>query len=214
LSGIIALSPLYVVSLFLPILVTTMLVGKTLWLSFREPRSLQWTDNPEFDKLSAKMGIEMPPGKRWGVGKFGGIAGTNPLRKRVLLDSSSINLLSEEERLALVAHELAHLQSRHSMFASLILVFGAVAAVLLAPAGGLFLPTLVWLAFFFAMVAYRRRSEYQADSIAARAIGPASVISTLGRIKEGRRSQRILGGLTHPSTKDRIRRLRAGAVSP
>jgi Zn-dependent protease with chaperone function len=82
-------------------------------------------------------------------------------------------------------------------------------AIVLALEGEALLPTIAWFAFFFLMVYYRRRGEYQADLAAARFVQPTSMISALLRFQSPtRKYERFLGGLTHPPTGARIERLR------
>jgi Zn-dependent protease with chaperone function len=99
------------------------------------------------------------------------------------------------------------LKSRDSLVGSGLLGFGMLFAFLIAPYGGLFLPTGVWFSFFLAMVYYRRRSEYEADLLAARYVDPISLASALSRMSSGSKLQRAFGALSHPPISERIRRL-------
>jgi len=176
---------------------------------FREPKSVEWKEFPEYDSLALRMAVSLSPRRRWGVARFGGISRTNALRGEVIFDSKSFFKLSEEERLAVTAHELAHIKSRHSLYAGLILSCGAVVAIASAFEGSIFLPTVTWLVFYLAMVYYRRHGEYQADLVAIRYVPVSSLISALGRFRWGtRRYERVAGGLTHPPIDARTERLR------
>lgn len=153
------------------------------------------------------MSVRISPRRGWRVGRFGGLARANLLRREVLLDSKSFFKLTPDERLAVVAHELAHLKSRHSLFATLILVAGVVLASASLTTGFLFLPTVVWLVFFFLMIYYRRQSEYQADLIACRYVNPSFLVSALSKLGTGSKTQPLAAGLSHPPMRERIHRL-------
>ena len=143
------------------------------------------------------------------------MARTNAVRGQVIFDSKKFPKLPAEERLAVTAHELAHIRCRHSLFAGLILVSGSALAVVIAWSGSLILPTLVWLAFYTLMVFYRRSSEYQADRIAASFVPPQSLISFLARSgSPGRLYMRIAVGLTHPRPEERVDRLKRRLSGP
>jgi len=204
---------LFGLSILLPVLLTILLVARAFSLMFREPRSVEWKDFPEYDALALRMQVRLPPPKRWGVARIGGVARTNAIRGQVIFDSKSFFKLTPEERLAITAHELGHIKARHSLFAALILFCGTAVAIILALEGEALLPTIAWFAFFFLMVYYRRRGEYQADLAAARFVQPTSMISALLRFQSPtRKYERFLGGLTHPPTGTRIERLRGSSL--
>lgn len=204
----------FLFSLVLPIGFTLLLSSRTLWLAFADPKSLEWQDFPEYDKLSETMSVRLSPNRRWGVGRIAGIARANPLQKQVLLHSKFFFRFTPEERLAIVAHELAHIKSRHSLFSTLILTVGLALSFFAAIGTSLLiLPSIVWLVFFLVMVLYRRSAEYQADSIACRYIECGLLVSALSRIGVGKGSDRIVQGLSHPPLKERVRKLKQQEVS-
>ncbi|MDA4126118.1 MAG: M48 family metalloprotease [Thaumarchaeota archaeon] len=197
----------YAISLSIPFSVTILLAAKSLWLLLQYPRSLKWVQFPEYDKLAQTMAVRLASIKRWGMSSSPGIALSNSLRRQIVFNEKIFYRFSADERSGIVAHELAHLKSRHSLFASTFLVVGMLSALLMAPYGSLELPTGIWFIFFLAMVYYRRHTEYKADLLAARYVDPTSLASALGRMSAGSKLERAFGALSHPPISERIRRL-------
>lgn len=198
---------IYAVSLFIPLSATALLAAKALWLLLEYPRSLKWVRFPEYDKLAQDMAVRLASVNRWGLSNSPGIAMSNSLRKQIVFNERNFSKFSNEERLGIVAHELAHMRSWDSIFASAILLAGMLSAIAIASFGITLIPTAIWFPFFIAMVYYRRRSEYKADLLAAKYVDSDSIVSALSRMMLGSRKQRALGALSHPPISERIRKL-------
>jgi Zn-dependent protease with chaperone function len=198
---------IYVIPLLIPVSATALLAVKGVWLYVQYPRSLKWVQFPEYDKLAQTMDVRLAEVNRWGMSSSPGIALSNSLRKQIVFNEENFSRFSNEERLGIVAHELAHVKSWDSIFASVILSAGMVFALVIALYGSTVFPTAIWILFFLAMIYYRRRSEYKADLLAAEYVDSDSMVSALTRMRSGSRKQQALGALSHPPISERIRRL-------
>ena len=144
--------------------------------------------------------------------------------KYVFISSYLLNNLNEEETLAVLAHDFAHIKNKHVKKS--LLLFGvqfwiALNIFLLIPLFGLskdITLTLqlvtIWIPIIFNMILFpvlRRRFEMQADLDAAMYVGKEPMISALNKLSELSlipKNVSPLWGLSHPSISKRIEKIK------
>jgi Zn-dependent protease with chaperone function len=154
------------------------------------------------------MSVRLTPGHGYVVTRIPTVARTNPMRRQITLDRKVFFALAPEERLALVAHELAHLRQHHSLYSVLMASGGSVVALLLLPSPYPVLSAPAWAIGISGMLIFRRLSEYQADQLAAKFADPQRLASALMKLSKERRSR--VANLTHPSPSRRAAKLTRG----
>ncbi len=155
---------------------------------------------------------------------------------RIYLIGNIEELLTKNEVEAVVAHEFAHMKSRHILKLSVILIalmigmyavftvsaYTVLYSLLLTGAdisGGLILLSMILLDYvapfilvYLVILKFRRMFEFEADKIAAQSTSPKYLANSLLKLADynllPKKFPRILGGLmSHPSISDRIERL-------
>ncbi len=141
-------------------------------------------------------------------------------RFKIFITERLLSALKTEELVAVLAHEVAHAQKRHTLkvfLGSLLVVVIEVIIALLLLREATIVDALI-IAFGAAWLidillrALNRKFEYEADLIAARIVGKDAVISALKKLKELSRLEEYTSRFyeilsDHPSIENRIKRL-------
>ena len=202
------MAPLQLFLSLFPIGILVVLSTKILHMLFTSNEAGTSQAFPEFEHLATAMSVRLAPGRGYVVTRIPTVARTNPMRRQITLDRKVFFALAPEERLALVAHELAHLRRHHSVYAVLIASGGSVVALLLLPSPWPVLSVPAWVIGISGMLIFRRLSEYQADLLAAKFVDPQRLASALMKLSKERRSR--VANLTHPSPSQRVAKLTRG----
>jgi len=144
--------------------------------------------------------------------------------KHVFISSYLLNNLNEEENLAVIAHEFAHIKNKHvkkSMFLFGVPFWIALNIFLIIPifefSKDITLTlqlVVIWIPIISNMILFpvlRRKFETQADLDAAKYVGKNSLISALNKLSELSlmpKKVSSLWGLSHPSISKRIEKLK------
>jgi len=170
-------------------------------------KKIVWQNIPEFMELANKMGVTLHKKRPFGVQDNLKNAITNSLKKQIIFGEPVLKDLTEEEKLALAAHELTHLQKRHALKSLLayigafvpfvvIRIFIADEIILLV---GLVLALLV-------LILIKRHYEYEADSGAVINAGKIPTLSFFRKQLE-LRDKKDLDKIFHPPLEKRITRI-------
>lgn len=170
-------------------------------------KSIKWSDITEFKILADKMGVKLNKKCPFGIMKDLDNACSNPLYRRVIFGQVLLKKLNEKERLALVAHEFAHLKYQHwANFIFPVLAMYLVVLVLSLTASPPIVTNLTAVAasiLVFVIVSWR--NEYAADAGAAKYAGEESMISLLRKLRPVEKWD--FETETHPSINARISKL-------
>jgi len=212
---------LYISAGILTLLWSDFLVRNILRLvrTYVVPRkSVSWVEIPEFTQLAKEMKVKLDNKRPFAIMKGFANAACSPITRQIVFGADLLDTLRNEERLALAAHELAHLRGHHfakqftisfalAMLVALIVVEGPYAE------GPDIVPMLPSIAMFLTIFAFiGRRNEYASDAAAAARTSNKVVISSLERFappdKWAHESQ------LHPSIEKRIARLSRKQPAP
>jgi Zn-dependent protease with chaperone function len=137
----------------------------------------------------------------------------------VLTDEMVKAAVSREEVLAVLAHEIGHVELRHTLRSVLQnSVIGAAAAMVTSDAASLSL-AVAGLPVLFARTKYSRQFEAEADEygfglLRQKGYSPAAFASVMERL--GKKDMKQMGAFTylssHPMTAERVKRARAAAA--
>jgi Zn-dependent protease with chaperone function len=179
-----------------------------IFKSFTERNRISW-DNVELTeslkKLASRQGVKLHKKKPLGIRKDFRNAYAIPWTRQIVVGDTLLKELSDGELLALLGHELTHIQQNHGSSVMLWVFYTCMLAVM--PLSLLKAPNvvvnIVYVATFFLVFSLiSRRQERLADVGAAAIAGPQAVISLLKHITP--RNQWRADSDTHPSTLRRI----------
>ena len=76
-------------------------------------KSVSWVEIPEFTQLAKEMKVKLDNKRPFAIMKGFANATCSPITKQIVFGADLLDTLGDEERLALAAHELAHLRGHH-----------------------------------------------------------------------------------------------------
>jgi heat shock protein HtpX len=154
---------------------------------------------PMTKHLAEKMGIPMP--RLWVLPEPSPNAfatGRNPAHSSVAVSAGLLDIMSDQEVEAVIAHELAHIKHRDILISSIAATLGAAITGLArmafffggrrdeedsSPAAGLFFMILAPISALLIQMAVSRTREYAADAAAARYTGsPMGLVNALRKL--------------------------------
>ncbi len=195
-------------------------VSISLMIESLLPNGIEWISIPEFDGLASRM--ELPSPNVYGVHDKGGtIAYTDPLRKKLIFRRKVLyEKLQENERLALAAHEFAHLKAYHPQV-KILMIIAFLSSSAFAATTVPFAGVVLVLLMIVALRVVTRRQEYLADKLAAFFTSPQDMKACIERLtnyqydkKSATRSGFVRRYLfAHPTPSDRVEKLVAMAGS-
>ena len=183
--------------------------------------------SPELDALAERMGIlawlSPNPGRRYFLSKWNA-AGASILG-RVVFGERYWSMLTEDERLAVCAHEFIHIRHRDSRWRLTHIGLPSIGAAVIAASiasyalGQFVLPSVILAVFAWFLAAYAfttlnlsnsRRMELRCDTEAAKAVSPSSLVTSL-RIADSLISQKVKNGRSdrrpsrsYPTLEERV----------
>ncbi len=179
-----------------------------IFKSVTERKRISW-DNVELTeslkKLAYRQGVKLHKKKPLGIRKDLRNAYAIPWTRQVVVGEPLLKERSDGELLALLGHELTHIQQNHWVNVMLWVSYACMFTVM--PLSPLKAPSvvvnIVYAATFFLVFSLiSRRNERLADVGAATIAGPQALISLLKHITP--RNQWMVDSDTHPSTLRRI----------
>jgi len=179
---------LYLIILFDILLIIGFFVGYFVPGARKIPKKGKKLENEEIEKLKGKMDVDAEvyvlPAKNGGINAFQiGAKG-----KYIVILQPLFEKLNNEQLLAVVAHELAHIKLRHVL--KTLLVFNIIFAIginaFLLPIPNIAIGIISAIAFPLAItlnILLKRKFDYDADRYAAKFVGNEAMISALKGIE-------------------------------
>jgi len=163
----------------------------------------------DFYKLAEQIGVKLNEKRPFGVIKGLKNAYSNHLTNQIYFGENLLEVLDNEEQLALAAHELTHIKHNHwfrlSLFSMITCAF--ISCSLSFSTGPAIVSNLIiFSALVITFVFVSWRNEYDADRSAATNVSKKATISLLRRIVS--KKQWHVESETHPSINDRILKLK------
>ena len=213
---IVAQQGLYLIILFDILLIIGFFVGYFVPGARKIPKKGKKLENEEIEKLKRKMDVDaeiyVVPAKNMRINAFQmGAKG-----KYIVILQPLFEKLSNEQLLAVVAHELAHIKLRHVLKA--LLVFNIIFAIginaFLFPIPDIAIGIITALSFPLAItlnILLKRKFEYDADRYAVKYVGAETMISALKGIEASIYPQFLIEkGKGNPLIKKRIKAIENG----
>jgi Zn-dependent protease with chaperone function len=192
----------------LPAMGIILLVAKFIYYS-NTSKGASWGIYPEFDDLARAMNVKLAVKyRRWEITKVRGIAETNPVKRCILLDEKNFFKLGQEQRKAVIAHELFHLKLNHTIKSSVLFISGCCISLIIDLSGFSVQALIVFILFLLANILLRHKFEYQADNFSAKYVGAEPFIEVLKSISRYENRRNLASLLTHPSVTSRITKLK------
>lgn len=207
---------LYLIILFNILLIIEFLIGYFVPGARNIPKKGKKLQKEEIEELKRKMGVDAEiyvlPAKNMRMNAFQmGAKG-----KYIVILQPLFEKLSNEQLLAIVAHELAHIKLRHVL--KTLLAFNIVLAIginaFLLPIPDIAIGIISAIAFPLAItlnILLKRKFDYDADRYAAKFVGQEAMISVLKGIESAIYPQFLIEkGKGNPLIKKRIRAIENG----
>lgn len=207
---------LYLIILFDIFLIIGFFVGYFVPGARKIPKKGKKLENEEIEKLKRKMDVDaeiyVVPAKNIRINAFQiGAKG-----KYIVILQPLFEKLSNEQLLAVIAHELAHIKLRHVLKA--LIVFNIIFAIginaFLFPIPDIAIGIITALAFPLAItlnILLKRKFDYDADRYAAKYVGAEAMISALKGIEAAIYPQFLIEkGKGNKFIKKRIRAIENG----
>ena len=202
-------------------LYTLLLLHSLTGFSLGPAPSVQWVSFPEFDPLAKRMRIRLTSGTPYGLYRGNGLAAyTDGIKGKVIFNQKALAKLSDREKVALAAHEFAHLRRRHPQTRIVVTALFLLGAGWTAFSDMPMVAVPLLVVMFVTLQLLGRSHEYLADRDAAAFTSPEDVARCIQRLGGGvkaasapvppsiaSRIQRSL--FVHPPLAERIRRLRS-----
>lgn len=181
-------------------------------------KTISWVEIPEFTQLAREMKVKLHKKRPFGV--MQGFTGTGcyPFTRQIVFGADLLDMLGDQERLALAAHELTHLTGYR--FAKHLTISCALAVLVALTVGkGPYveghdivatLPGIATGLTIFAFIG--QKNEYAGDAAAAASTSNKVAISLLERLAPP--DEWAHESQLHPSIEKRIARLSTKQSSP
>lgn len=161
---------------------------------------------PEFKRLAEEMKVKLDKKHPFVLQKDLDGAYCDPQNKRVVFGEILFNRLTPIERLAILSHELAHLQQSPLVKILILIIISLTLTTFTLRRELDWIFFITWLALSLAIYPYMiRKCEYEADAEAANRTSPETAISSLKKAEKKEHWDRET--VTHPSINKRIQNL-------